>query len=70
MRLRSSSFTGQWPTGIHWSPGETRELPVGYPVPPEDPPRGLDAVDAVAERHPAPTAPPVTLPATTRAGSR
>lgn len=23
----------EWPPGVYWSPGETRTLPEGYPVP-------------------------------------
>ena len=43
MRLRSIDFVGAWPPGIHWSPGEERELPEGYPVEGE-PPAGLERV--------------------------
>ncbi len=32
----TSSARGEWPTGVHWSPGETRTLPPGYPV--DEPP--------------------------------
>lgn len=44
MKLRSTTFTGQYPIGLHWSPGETRELPKGYPLPEGDLPKGLEEV--------------------------
>lgn len=27
-----ASGAGEWPVGIHWSPGEVREIPPGYPI--------------------------------------
>lgn len=32
MRLRASA-RGVWPNGIHWSEGEERTIPAGYPTP-------------------------------------
>lgn len=53
MKLRSLDFVGQWPTGIHWMPGEERELPPGYPVPTEPPPEGLILLDSDTATFPA-----------------
>lgn len=36
-RARAS---GEWPTGIHWTPGEVRAIPPGYPIA-EPPPEWL-----------------------------
>ena len=44
---------GMWPVGIHWSPGEEREVPDDYPrgdAP--DPPPYLVLVDAKPEAKP------------------
>ena len=30
MRYKSTG-TGEWPVGIHWSPGEIKDVPDGYP---------------------------------------
>ena len=43
MTLRALT-AGEWPTGIHWTPGEVRRLPDGYPVP-GDPPAWLEHVE-------------------------
>lgn len=43
---------GEWPTGVHWTPGEVRRLPDGYPVA-GDPPAWLEPV----EEAPAPPKP-------------
>ena len=37
MRMRSVAI-GEWPTGVHWSPGEEREI---TPAPGEAPPGWL-----------------------------
>lgn len=33
----TATAAGEWPPGIHWSAGETRALPPGWPVPAERP---------------------------------
>lgn len=43
LRYRATA-AGEWPSGIHWSPGEERTLPDGYPVPDDGPPAWLEAV--------------------------
>lgn len=27
----TATGSGEWPVGIHWSPGETKTVPPGYP---------------------------------------
>lgn len=51
MILYSESYAGEWPTGVYWSPGETRELPDSVAV--EDMPAGLSAAPPVASEEPA-----------------
>lgn len=43
LHLRSASFTGEWPVGVHWQPGEERVIPASYPRV-GDPPAGLEPV--------------------------
>lgn len=38
---------GEWPTGIHWSPGEVRAIPPGYPIT-EPPPEWLSPFEGAA----------------------
>ena len=45
MRLRSVTYTGTWPPGVHWTPGEVRTVPDDWPgLDPAQLPAGL--VDA------------------------
>lgn len=55
MTLRSVSYTGTWPTGIHWSPGEIREVPETWPGADEPLPAGLEHVDPAPAAPAAPT---------------
>lgn len=41
MTLRSESYTGMWPVGVHWTPGEVRDVPDGYPGLDDALPEGL-----------------------------
>ena len=36
-----STGTGEWPIGIHWSPGEVKDVPSGYPGADTAPPSWL-----------------------------
>jgi hypothetical protein len=38
LRLRSETFVGEWPVGVHWRPGEVRVIPPDYPRDGEPPP--------------------------------
>ena len=49
MRLRASA-RGVWPSGIHWTEGEERVLPAGYPTPESLP----DFLEPVKAKKPAP----------------
>lgn len=44
MTYVSTTFTGEWPRGIYWTPGETRTIPEDWPVEGE-PPEGLQGVE-------------------------
>jgi hypothetical protein len=46
-RWTSVSFAGEWPRGVHWTPGETRALPDGFATPTGPLPVGL--IEAPAE---------------------
>lgn len=43
-RVRSVTFQGTWPTGIHWMPGETKSIPAHYPGADSQLPKGLEEV--------------------------
>lgn len=47
--VRSTAFTGEWPTGFYWVPGEERPIPDDYPGADETPPEGLEVVDPTQE---------------------
>ena len=53
MLTLSSTAVGEWPTGVHWTPGETRELDLVGATPPAwlSPAAGRD-VSVIEERHP------------------
>ena len=42
-----SEGSGQWPVGVHWTPGEVRDVPDDYPRE-GDPPPWLAPVEAKA----------------------
>lgn len=52
---RSESYTGMWPMGVHWSPGEVRTIPEGYPGADTTHPDGLVLDGPAPARGPAPT---------------
>ena len=48
--LSTAPVAMEWPRGIHWSPGEVRQIPADYPGADGDPPEWLEEVKPAKPR--------------------
>lgn len=49
---RTATERGTWPPGIHWTPGETRDIPDDYPADLSNPPAWLPKAEQPAKAKP------------------